>query len=118
MVNFSDLIKASHAKGLLEVFERTFRLGILLVQQVIQDVLVALNKSLRILLTVLELLVTIALDAFEEGSESQLLLVTQLGLLLLNDSLHLCFKLVSLKLLKQVSLHFDFLSLFVTLHAH
>lgn len=37
----------------------------------------------------LELLVAVTLDALEQGGQGELLLVAQLGLLLLDDGLHL-----------------------------
>ena len=89
-VELCDLVETRHPQCLFQVFQRAFRLSVLLVKQVIQNVLVALDKTLGVLLSVLELLVTVTLDALEKGRECQLLLVAQLGLLLLDDGLHLC----------------------------
>lgn len=69
------------------------------------------------MLTVLELLVTVTLDALKQGSEGELLLVAQLGLFLLDHSLHLSFQFVSFELFKEVCLHLDLLSLLVAFHA-
>ena len=88
-VNFSDLIKSGHTQGLFEVLECAFRFGILFVEEVIKNVLIALNETLGILLTMFELLVTITLDTFEESSEGKLLLMTKFGFFLLNNGLHL-----------------------------
>ena len=41
------------------------------------------------MLAMLELLVAVTLDALEQGGQGELLLVAQLGLLLLDDGLHL-----------------------------
>lgn len=66
----------------------------------------------------LQLLVSVSLDALEQRSESQLLLVSQLGFFLLDNGLHLSLQLVSFELLEEIRLHFDFFGLFVALHAH
>lgn len=99
-VNLRDFVETGHPQGLFQIFERAFRLSVLLIQQVVQDVLVALDKPLRVLLTMFQLLVTVTLDALKECGKGQLLLMAQLGLFLLNDSLHLGFQLVTLKLLQ------------------
>ena len=65
------------------------RLGGLLVEQVVQDVFVALNQALRVLLSVLQLLVAVALDPLQQSCERQLLGVAQLCLLFLKNCLHL-----------------------------
>jgi len=52
-VNLDDLIESGHAQCLFQVLQCAFRFSILLDQQVIQNVLVTLNESLRVLLTVL-----------------------------------------------------------------
>ena len=88
-VDLDDLIESGHAEGLLQVLQGAFRFSILLDEQIIQNVLVTLNQALRVLLAMLQLLVAVTLDALEESSESKLLLVAQLGLLLLDHGLHL-----------------------------
>lgn len=88
-IDLRDLIETSHAQRLLKVVKRAFRLCVLLVQQIVQDVLVSLDEALGILLTMLELLVTITLDALEQSSEGELLLVAKLGFLFLDHCLHL-----------------------------
>lgn len=65
------------------------RLGGLLVEQVVQDVFVALNQALRVLLSVLQLLVAVALDPLQQSCQCQLLGVAQLCLLFLKNCLHL-----------------------------
>ena len=87
----------------------------LLVQQVVQNVFVSLDEPLRVLLSVLQLLVPVALDPLEQRRQGQLLGVSQLGFLLLQDSLHLGLQLVPFKFLKQVRLHLDLLGLFIAL---
>jgi hypothetical protein len=100
------------------VLKGAFSFSGLFVQQVVQDVLVALDQTLRVLLSVLQLLVPISLDSLEQSSESQLLRVAQLGLFFLKHSLHFSFQLIAFELLKQIGLHLDFLSLLVALDFH
>lgn len=45
-VNLRDFIETRHAQSLLKVFKRAFRLCVLLVEQVVQDVLVSLDETL------------------------------------------------------------------------
>lgn len=66
----------------------------------------------------LELLVTVTLNAFKQSGQGKLLLVTQFRLLLLDYRLHLGFKFVALELLEKVGLHFDLLGLLVSLHTN
>jgi len=73
------------------VVQGAFGLSRLLIEQVIEDVFVALNQSLRILLSVLQLLISVTLDPLQECSEGQLLRMAQLGLLLLQNCLHFSF---------------------------
>ena len=50
----------------------------LLLEDVLQEVLISLDESLRIDLTMLDLLFSVSLDALEEGLQALLLLVPQL----------------------------------------
>ena len=52
-VDLDYFVEASHSKRLFQIFERAFRFGVLLDQQVIQNVLVSLDQPLRVLLSVL-----------------------------------------------------------------
>ena len=83
------LIHLRHPQGLLQVLKCFLRLLVLLVQQVIEDVFVSLYESLRVLLAMLQLFVSISLDSLQKCCESQLLRVAQLGFFLLNYCLHL-----------------------------
>mmetsp|Transcript_419 Transcript_419/g.461 ORF Transcript_419/g.461 Transcript_419/m.461 type:complete len:110 (+) Transcript_419:187-516(+) len=89
---------------------------VLLIEEVIKDVFISLDEPLRVLLPVLELFIPVPLDPLQQRSESQLLLMSQLGLFLLNDCLHLCLQFVSFKLFKEVSLHLDLLCFLISLH--
>lgn len=62
--------------------------NILLVQQIQQKILVPLNKSLRVDLTMFQLFVTVSLDSLQKGSECLLLFSPELRLLLVNHSLN------------------------------
>ena len=88
-VHLDYLVQSGHAQRLFQVFKRAFRLRILLDQQVVQNVLVPLDQPLRVLLPVLQLFVAVPLDPFQQRCQRELLLVAQLGLLLLDDRLHL-----------------------------
>ena len=66
-VRLVQLVELGHAERLLQVVERALRFCSLLIQQIIEDILVALDQSLRVLLSVLQLLVSVALDPFQEG---------------------------------------------------
>ena len=78
-------------------------LHILFVQQVEQQVLVSLNQSLGVDLTVLQLLVPITLDTLQQSRQSLLLLLTKESLLALDSLLkpeaHLVFVFLLLHLL-------------------
>ena len=56
---------------------------VLLVKEVKQQVFVALDEALRINLSVLKLFIPISLDAFEQGTQRLLLLLSQKSFLLL-----------------------------------
>ena len=99
------------------MLQRPLRLGVLLAQRVIEDDLVPLDQTLTVLLPMLQLLISVPLDALKESRQGQLLRVAELRLLLFDDALHLGLKLGSLKLLEQVRLLLDALSLIVPLHS-
>ena len=84
-----QFVQLGHPKSLLQVLQRSLCLRILLVQQIVEDIFVALDQSLRVLLTMLELLVTITLDSFEQSCQGQLLLMPNLGFSFLDHGLHL-----------------------------
>lgn len=88
-VQLGDFVKTCHTQRLFQVIERPFRLSVLLVQQVVENVFVSLDEPLGVLLTVLKLLIAITLDALEKSGKGKLLLMSQLSLFLLNDGLHL-----------------------------
>lgn len=99
------------------MFKSALRFGSLLIQQIIEDILVALDESLRVLLPVLQLLITVTLDALQQCSQRQLLSVSQFSLFLLQHCLHFSLQFVSFEFLKQVSLHLNLFSFFVALAA-
>ena len=65
------------------------RLEVLLVEEIVEDVLVTLDQTLRVLLPMLQLLVAVTLDSLEQSCQRELLGVSQLCFLLLKDALHL-----------------------------
>ena len=72
-VSLVKLVKLGHAQSLFKVLEGALCLCCLLIEQVIQNVLVALDQSLRVLLAMLQLLVPVSLNALEQRSKCQLL---------------------------------------------
>ena len=66
------------AESKLQEVVRSPLLRRLLLENVLQEVLIPLNESLRIDLTMLDLLFSVSLDALEEGLQALLLLVPQL----------------------------------------
>lgn len=54
---------------MLEVVKGAFRFGVLLVEQVVEDVFVSLDEALRVLLSMLKLLVSVALNPLEQRSQ-------------------------------------------------
>lgn len=59
----ADVLHSLHAERLLQVLQRPLRLGVLLVQRVIEDDLVSLDQTLTVLLPMLQLLISVPLDA-------------------------------------------------------
>jgi hypothetical protein len=70
------------AKGDSEELVGASSLHVLFVQQIKQQVFVALDQPLRVDLTMLKLFISISLDAFEQGGKSLLLLLSQESFLL------------------------------------
>ena len=66
-------VQFGHAQGLFQVVQRALRLRVLLIQQVVEDVFVSLDQALRVLLSVLKLLVSVSLNAFEQSCKCKLL---------------------------------------------
>ena len=60
-------------QGFLQELQGSFRLLVLFVDEVIQDVLVPLDQSLGVQLSVHQLLVPVSLNSFEESSQGELL---------------------------------------------
>ena len=88
-ITLVEHVHLGHAQGALQVLQGLLRFIVLLVQEIVKDVLISLNESLRVLLSVFELFVSVSLDALQQGREGQLLCVSQLRLLLLKHALHL-----------------------------
>lgn len=92
-------------------------LHILLVEQIEQQVLIPLYQALTINLAMLQLLIPIPLNAFQQSGEGLLLLLPQQCLLLLNGFFHLVADLVVvLLLLHLLALDLEQFGLFVPLH--
>jgi hypothetical protein len=68
-IGLVQLVELGHAERLFKVVERALRLRSLFVEQVVQNVFVTLDQPLRILLPVLQLLVAIALDSFQQSGQ-------------------------------------------------
>ena len=93
-------------------------LHVLLVEQVKKQILVSLNQSLRVYLTMLELFISISLDSLQESCQGHLLLSSQPRLLLLDDGFYLLFLAISFFLFFEVALHVELFGLFVALCVH
>jgi len=63
------------SERVLQELKRTLGLDLLLLDYVLDQVLVALDQTFRVSLPVLQLLVPVSLDAFEQGGQGQLLLL-------------------------------------------
>ena len=111
------VVHSGHAERLLEVVQGALGLRVLLGERVVQDDFVSLYQALAVLLPMLQLLVSITLNPFQECSQCQLLRMAQLRLLLLDDGLHLCLQFVPLEFFQQVSFHLDPLGFIVAFHA-
>ena len=63
-------------------------LHVLFIQKIEEEILVALDESLGIDLSVLELLISVSLNTLEEGRESLLLFLSEETLLFFNDPIN------------------------------
>ena len=76
--------RASSESNLKELI-RAPCLHVLFIEQVKQQVLVALNQALRVDLSMLQLLVSVTLDSLKQSTQSSLLLLSEESFLSLNQ---------------------------------
>ena len=105
----------SGTKSKSEEHVGTSCLHVLFVEQVQQKILVPLDKSLRINLPVLELLIPIPLNSLQKSSKSHLLPPSQLIFLTLNDVVNCILLTLLLSLLFVITNVVQLLGLFVSL---